>query len=234
MILGHIGARKGSKGVKGKNSRLIAGKPLIDWSLDQLCRNRNIDAVVVSTDDENIFMSSVKRGTIDIGLRPAELATDGASKWQVWQHSLQKAEEILGPVSAFVDLDCTSPLRWDEDIDNALSLFLEECPDLVLSCCEARKNPYFNLVEITESGSLSVSKPLPENIVARQQAPKVLEHAASTYVVAPTYLRSASFLYDGHVIPYIMPEERCLDIDSEFDFELIEYLLKKNINEKSA
>ena len=227
MIIGHIGARKGSKGVVGKNFRLIAGKPLIDWSLDQLLRNRNVDSVIVSTDDPEIYQHALKRGALDIGLRPDKLATDAASKWNVWQHSLAAAEEKLGPVTAFLDLDCTSPLREDVDIDNALALFRLEAPDMVMSCCEARKNPYFNLVEVGEAGGLQVSKPLPGNVVARQQAPTVYEHAASTYVVDPSYLRLADFLYDGHVIPYVMPAERCLDIDTEFDFKIVEFLMKE-------
>ena len=227
MILGHIGARKGSKGVVGKNVRPIAGKPLIDWSLEQLFRNENIDAVVVSTDDPEVYEHGLKRGALDIGLRPEKLATDSASKWNVWQHSLDAAEIKLGPVKVFLDLDCTSPLREDEDIDNALALFKSEAPDMVMSCCDARKNPYFNLVEMSKTGSLRVSKPLPGNVVARQHAPTVYEHAASTYVVAPSYLRSAGFLYEGHVIPYVMPTERCLDIDTEFDFKIVEFLMKE-------
>ena len=227
MILGHIGARKGSKGVVGKNFRPIAGKPLIDWSLDQLFRNKNVDAVVVSTDDPEVYEHGLKRGALDIGLRPEKLATDGSSKWKVWQHSLDVAEEKLGPITTFLDLDCTSPLREDEDIDNALDLFKSQAPDMVMSCCDARKNPYFNLVEVGETGSLQVSKPLPGNVVARQQAPTVYEHAASTYVLAPSYLRSAGFLYEGHVIPYVMPTERCLDIDTEFDFKIVEFLMKE-------
>ena len=139
MIVGHIGARASSKGVVGKNFRLIAGKHLIDWSLDQLLRNLNIDAVVVSTDDQKIYEHAVDRGALDIGLRPKKFATDEASKWNVWQHSLEKSEELLGEVTAFVDLDCTSPLRLDEDIDNAIALFKAEKPDMVMSCCNARK-----------------------------------------------------------------------------------------------
>ena len=211
----------------GKNFRPIAGKPLIDWSLDQLFRNENIDAIVVSTDDPEIYEHSLKRGALDIGLRPAKLATDSASKWNVWQHSLDASEEKLGAVSVFLDLDCTSPLRDDEDIDNALALFNSEAPDMVMSCCNARKNPYFNLVEVGETGSLQVSKPMPENVVARQHAPTVYEHVGVVYVVKPAYLRSASFLYDGQVVPYIIPSERCMDIDTEFDFKIVEFLMKE-------
>lgn len=226
MILGHIGARKGSKGVPRKNFRLICGKPLIDWSLDQLFAHPGVDAVVVSTDDEEIYEHAVMKGALKIGLRPVHLATDQAGKWGVWQHALDASQAVLDrPVTAFLDLDCTSPLRLPEDITNALDLFAREAPDMVMSCCEARKNPYFNLVEPDASGALHVSKPLPGGVVARQQAPVVYEHAASTYVVAPAYLHRSKGLWEGRVIPYLMPPERCVDIDSPFDFRLVEFLL---------
>jgi len=234
MIVGHIGARKGSKGVPGKNTRPICGKPLIDWSLDQLRAASRVDAVVVSTDDEALLEHALVKGALDIGLRPAHLATDTAGKWGVWQHALGEAEARVGPFDAFLDLDCTSPLRLPEDIDNALDLFFAEHPDMVMSCCEARKNPYFNLVEPDETGALHVSKPLPGGVVARQQAPVVWEHAASTYVVAPEYLKRAKGLFEGRVIPYLMPPERCIDIDSEFDFRIVEFLLKERENAGAA
>jgi N-acylneuraminate cytidylyltransferase len=111
------------------------------------------------------------------------------------------------------------------DIDGALELFFAERPDMVMSCCEARKNPYFNLVEPDATGALRVCKPLPGGVVARQQAPVVWEHAASTYVVDPAYLRRASGLWEGRVIPFLMPPERCLDIDTPLDFRIVEFLM---------
>jgi CMP-N,N'-diacetyllegionaminic acid synthase len=227
MILGHIGARKGSKGVPGKNFRTIGGRPLIDWSLDQLFAHPAVAAVVVSTDDAAIYDHAVGRGALAIGLRPAHLATDTAGKWGVWQHALQVSEPLCGKVDAFLDLDCTSPLRLPSDVTGALDLFVSAAPDMVMSCCEARKNPYFNLVEPDATGALHVSKPLPGGVVARQQAPVVYEHAASTYVVAPAYLRASDGLWGGRVIPYLMPPERCVDIDSPFDFDLVEWLLSR-------
>ena len=230
MILGHIGARKGSKGVPGKNFRPLCGKPLIDWSLDQLFANPRVDAVVVSTDDEAIYDHAVAKGALTIGLRPPHLATDTAGKWDVWQHALAAAEALTGPVTAFLDLDCTSPLRLPKDIDAALQLYIIEHPDMVMSCCEARKNPYFNLVEPDATGALHVSKPLPGGVVARQQAPVVYEHAASTYVVDPAYLKRSTGLWEGRVIPYLMPPERCVDIDTPFDFRLVEFLMQEALN----
>jgi len=226
MIIGHIGVRKGSRGVPGKNFRKICGKPLIDWSLDQLVESERIDRVVVSTDCPEILEHALARGTLPIGLRPASLATDGAAKWHVWQHSLEAAEKSTGPASVFVDLDCTAPLRLPEDIDLALDLYLAKKPDMVMSCCVARKNPYFNLVEPDDTGALRISKPLEQVIVARQHVPLVYEHAASTYVIDPDYLRTATSLLQGYVIPYVMPSERCWDIDSELDFRVVDFLLR--------
>jgi len=231
MILGHIGARKGSKGVPGKNFRPLCGKPLIDWSLDQLFANPRVEAVVVSTDDEEIYAHAVKRGALKIGLRPAELATDAAPKWGVWQHALAASQALVGPVSAFLDLDCTSPLRLPEDIDGALSLYQIEHPDMVMSVCEARKNPYFNMVEVDSTGRLQVSKPLPGGVWARQNAPVVYEHVGLVYVVDPAYLRRAKTIYEGRVIPYVIPSERCHDIDTPYDMRLVEFLLSEQLRE---
>ena len=83
MIVGHIGARKGSKGVPGKNFLMLEGKPLIAWSLEQLVRCPQVDLFVVSTDDERIFDFALQAGASDIGMRPAELSGDSVSKWNV-------------------------------------------------------------------------------------------------------------------------------------------------------
>ena len=68
---------------------------LIDWSLDQLLNNSRIEAVGVSTDDEEIYAHACAKNTVDIGRRPAELCTDTAPKWPVWQHSRAAVEEKL-------------------------------------------------------------------------------------------------------------------------------------------
>lgn len=228
-MIGHIGARKGSKGVPGKNFRNLCGKPLIDWSLDPLFDSDRIDAVVVSTDCPDMYAHAVAKGALDIGLRPAELATDDAPKWGVWQHALSAAEAIVGPATGFVDLDCTSPLRLPEDIDGAIDLFARDTPDMVMSVCESRKNPYFNMVETDDTGALGVSKPLEGGTWARQNAPVVYDHVGLVYVLDPAYLRAAKTIYDGRVIPYVIPAERCLDIDEPIDWKIVEFLMKDRL-----
>ncbi len=229
MIIGHIGARGGSKGVPGKNFKPMQGKPLIDWSLDQLIDCDRIDHVVVSSDDMAIYEHGLARGGLDIGPRPDHLATDGAGKFHVWQHALEEVEKIVGSVDTFVDLDCTSPLRLPKDLEGALDLYAAEQPDMVMSCAESRKNPYFNILELDEAGRLGPSKPLPGGVLARQQAPVTYDHVGLVYVLRAGYLKEANALFDGRVIPYEVPNERGLDVDSPFDWDMVDYLLGQQI-----
>lgn len=231
MIIGHIGARAGSKGVPNKNFRIMHGKHVIDWSLDQLLDHAQIDAVVVSTDSEAMYEHGLKRGGLDIGLRPADLASDTAGKFHVWKHALAEVEKQTGPVTAFVDLDCTSPLRLPQDITDAIDLFQSKQPDMVMSCCVSRKNPYFNMLETGDDGSLHVSKPLPGHVLSRQAAPMVYDHVGLVYVLNPDYLRSADSLFEGRVIPFEVPESRSLDIDSPLDWDIVEFMLGRQIEQ---
>lgn len=224
-----IGARGGSKGVAGKNFRPLLGKPLIAWSIEQALACPEIKRVVVSTDSEAIAAVSRAAGAHVPFMRPPELANDTAGKWEVWQHALAACEAHYGePIDLFVDLDCTSPLRDVEDISKAIAQFRASDVDAVFSVCEARKNPYFNMLEVVD-GVQRICKTLPKPIVRRQDAPKVYEHVASIYVLSPDYLRRGTGLLSGRTHGYDIGTAKSTDIDSEFDFELVEYLMKKRL-----
>lgn len=222
-----IGARGGSKGLSGKNTRPMLGKPLIAWSIEQALACPDISRVVVSTDSQEIADVARSFGAETPFLRPPELASDTAGKWQVWQHALEACEEAYkSPIDIFVDLDCTSPLRDVDDISKAIQQFKTSKVDAVFSVCEARKNPYFNMIEV-ENGCQRICKPLPGPIIRRQDAPKVYEHVASIYVLSPEYIRRGTGLLSGCTQGYDIGAAKSLDIDCEFDFELVEYLMAK-------
>ena len=224
-----IGARGGSKGVSNKNIRPLLGKPLIAWSIEQALACPEIERVVVSTDSPAIAEAAREAGAETPFMRPAELANDTAGKWEVWQHALTACEAHYGsPVDLFVDLDCTSPLRDVEDISKAISQFRASDVDAVFTVCDARKNPYFNMLE-EDDGILRICKKLPKPIVRRQDAPCVYEHVASIYVLSPDYLRRGTGLLSGRTQGYDIGTAKSPDIDSEFDFELVEYLMKKRL-----
>tara|TARA_B100001094_G_C18187736_1_gene804991 strand:+ start:2154 stop:2858 length:705 start_codon:yes stop_codon:yes gene_type:complete len=220
-----ICARKGSKGLRNKNIDNICGKPLIVWSIEQAKNSKLVDEIVVSTDCDNIASVSRDNGAKVYFMRPDHLSDDESGKWQVWQHAITEYRKITGnDMDIFLDLDCTSPLRNVSDIDNAINLYISSNVDAVFSICEAKKNPYFNMVEY-KNNILQLSKNLDSRIVRRQDAPKVYEHAASIYVISPNFLLKGTGLLDGNAIGYEMPNERCIDIDSNFDYRLVEFLM---------
>lgn len=229
-ILCVISARGGSEGLPNKNIRPLLGKPLLAWSIEQAKETPEISRVIVSTDSEEIAEVARNFGAETPFKRPLELASNEAGKWNVFQHALTKCEEIYREsYEAFVDLDCTNPLRDIADISNAIKQFRARRPggvDGVFTVCEARKNPYFNMLEIDAFGALKISKEAGTPIVRRQNAPPVYDHVASIYVLDPSYVRSASGLLDGHTEGYNIGYEKSIDIDSLVDFTLVEALLK--------
>jgi len=224
-----IGARGGSKGLANKNIRPLLGKPLIVWSIEQALACPEIDRVVISTDSPVIAEIARAVGAETPFIRPVELASDTAGKWDVWKHALAACEAYYEhPIDLFVDLDCTSPLRDVEDISKAIAQFRSSDVDAVFTVCNSRKNPYFNMLE-EEDGVLRISKELSRRIVCRQDSPSVFDHVASIYVLSPDYLRSGTGLLSGRTHGYDIGAAKSQDIDNEFDFEFVEYLMKKRI-----
>ena len=229
-IIFSICARGGSKGLPNKNISDFMGRPLITTTIEQARKSKYCNDIYVSTDSHEILEVAKKAGAKYIQLRPSNLSDDHASKFDVWKNHLQTIELSLGKsFDYFFDLDCTCPLRTSEDIDNMISSFLKvKKYDGIITVCDSRKNPYFNMLEL-ENNSLKISKKLPNNIVRRQDAPVVIDHVASMYLFTTDYIRHAKSLFEGNIIGYKVPYERSLDIDSESDRKMVKYLYK-NLN----
>lgn len=221
-----ICARGGSQGVPGKNIRLLLGKPLIVYTIEQARSCRGIDAVYVSTDDPKIAEIACAAGAQVPFLRPAELATATAPKIPVIQHLVEHVERAGMRVGRIVDLDPTSPLRTVGDIEACLRM-LDEETDVVITGYEAEKNPYFNMVEYHQDGTVALVKPLAYPVEARQLAPKVYAMNASIYVWHRRTLDKG--LWGGRVKLHVMPRERSIDIDTPLDFKLVELLLRERL-----
>ena len=224
-----ISARGGSKGLPNKNTKILLGKPLIAWSIQQALKTKLIDKVYICTDSKKIANTAIKFGAEVPFLRPKYLAKSSTNKFQVFKYFLNKIESYTKTkVNTYIDLDCTNPLRDIKDIENSINLFNRHRLniDCVLSVAEARKNPYFNLLEYNKNGFLTISKKIiKKHINRRQDAPEVLEHVANIYVMKPNFIRKKNNLLDGKIIGYKVPQAKSLDIDSKFDFEIISYLL---------
>lgn len=225
-----ICARGGSTGVPGKNTRLLLGKPLIVYSIEQALQCPEIEHVFVSTDSQEIADLAIDAGAKVLGLRPAHLATVNAPKLPVIRHLIDCVKESGVPVSRVVDLDPTSPLRDISDITQCLSL-LDRDADLVITGYEAEKNPYFNMVEEKPDGKIRTVKSLGEDVFARQEAPAVYSMNGSVYVWWENSLTSS--LWDGNVRLHVMPRERSIDVDDEVDWMMVELLMAQKVNYQS-
>lgn len=219
-----ICARAGSRGVPGKNTRMLHGKPLIAHSIEHALQCPAIDGVYVSTDSEHIADVARAAGATVLGLRPPELATSDAPKLPVIRHLVDSVIASGVTVDRIVDLDPTSPLRDAGDIMACLDL-LDEDTDLVITGYEADKNPYFNMVETKDDGTVRTVKSVGSDVVARQHAPSVYAMNGSVYVWWERTLTDS--LWDGNVRIHVMPRERSIDVDDEIDWMMVELLMAR-------
>ena len=228
-ILCTICARAGSKGVANKNLRLINNKPLIVYSIEQAIATKLFDQIVVSSDSKEIREVALANGATFCVDRPAELATDTAPKLPAIKHCVENAEKKFGQFEVIIDLDATAPLRESSDIIGALELLQSAQADNVITGTPAHRSPYFNLVETDVNGIVSLSKP-PANVVARRQdSPQCFDMNASIYVWRRQALFANENLFTSNTRLFVMPRERSLDIDSQADFEMVEWMMTKGL-----
>jgi CMP-N-acetylneuraminic acid synthetase len=223
-ILAIIPARGGSKGLPRKNIRLLAGKPLIAYTIEVALKSKYVDKVIVSTEDEEITEVSKKYGA-EVIERPNELAKDDTLTTDVIFHVLEILKVKNYNPDIVVLLQPTSPLRKAEDIDNAIELFLSSDCESVVSVCEIEHPPYwsFKIEEV-------YLKPLFDKRylrMRRQDLERTYIPNGAIYVSIPRTLYKYKGFYCNYIIPYIMPIERSVDIDNEIDFMLAELLVKK-------
>lgn len=226
--------RGGSKGVPNKNLRNLHGKPLMAYTISQAFETGLFEHIVVSTDSERIAETARRFGAEAWFLRPSALATDQAPKIPAIRHALVEAEKYYGKTfEVIVDLDATSPLRFVEDITGAYNQFIDENADILITACEARNNPYFNMVERV-NGSIQKVKQLDPPPVRRQDAPKVYDMNASIYIWKKDALLRHDTLFGEKTSLFVMPEERSIDIDTELDWGFVEYIIKGMIRKKNG
>ena len=218
-----IFARGGSKGVPNKNLREVAGRSLLARSVELALSHPSIDDCFVSTDSEDIANLAKSLGA-NVIERPSELATDNSPEWLAWQHAVQYLLESGEMFDRFVSLPTTAPLRRKEDITNCLEKLTQET-DIAITVCESSRSPWFNQIKIGSDG-LATLVNAGSGIFRRQDAPAVYDITPLAYVTTPSHILNHSGLWDGRVGVAIVPKERAIDIDSEFDLRVAELLLK--------
>ena len=222
-------ARGGSKGLPGKNLKSLGGLPLVAHSIRVGLEIPGVADVLCSTDSSEIKAVAEQHGASAPFLRPAELAEDDSPEWLSWKHL---ARHLIGasasPEDLLVSLPATAPLRTVADVELAIAKHRTSGADVVVSYTPAARSPWFNMVSEDADGFLhTVIESGADAVSRRQDAPKVFDLATVVYVTTLGFLLGADSLFEGTVAGVEIPAERAIDIDTQLDFDIAEYLFDR-------
>jgi N-acylneuraminate cytidylyltransferase len=219
-----IPARGGSKRIPRKNIKPLNGKPLIEYTIDVARKLAPDYNICVSTDDMEIAETVEQYGLKIPFIRPQCLSTDNAGTYEVLLHALNFYEQQGIFYTNVILLQTTSPFRNVEHVKEALGLYRNDI-DMVVSVKTSSANPYYNCFEETSEGFLYLSKGDGKTI-NRQNAPKVWMYNGAIYIINPDSLKKQPLSSFQRKIKYEMDEYHSLDLDTLFDWDMAEFMLK--------
>lgn len=226
-VCAFVFARGGSKGVPGKNIRNLAGEPLISYSITCALSSPYVDRVIVSTDDHEIASIAKQYGAEVPFMRPDELASDQSAEWLSWQHALNFLKDAGEMPDVFLSVPSTSPLRDVDDLNASIEKLIEGQFDVVLTVSEAARNPYFNMVKVKADGGVELAVRPDRPITRRQDAPVFYDITTVAYAARPDFILHNSGVFQGKVGTVVIPCERAMDIDTEHDFKVADFLMRE-------
>lgn len=225
-----IPARGGSKGVPRKNILTLNGIPLIAHTIENALKSKSVDRVFVSTDDPEIAQISKKFGA-EVVIRPQELSTDTSSSEEALLHvlvSLRQTERYEPDLTVF--LQCTSPLTDPEDIDATIKNLMDDNAD---SAFAAAPFHYF-LWEKNQQGCADGINHDKNTRVMRQDRNEQFLESGAVYVMKTDGFERCKHRFFGKTTFYVMPMERCLEIDTLVDFKIAEVLMREKLVKRAS
>jgi len=216
-ILGLIPARGGSKGLPGKNIKKLAGKPLIQRTLECAQESGVVDRIVLSTDDEEIAAIARGFGTDVPFMRPDELAADNTPMIDVAVHAIETLKEQEYEADALLLLQATSPFRTPDHIRKAVSLLGNN--DSVCSVVALPKGncPHY-LMKITDDGHLDFFMPNGAEITRRQDVPQAYKRDGTIFLTRSDVIWHDRTFYGATCVPMLLGAGECLSIDTQTDW----------------
>jgi len=230
-ILAIIPARGGSKGISGKNIRPLCGRPLIAWTIEAARQSNSLSQIIVSTDDSEIAHIAQAWGAEVPFLRPAELARDDTPGFATVLHTIEWIETTFQyQPDLIILLQPTSPLRTAQDIQAAIRLHYEKGADSVVSICPVHQHPFW-MKQLDEEGRMRDFIAQIQPVSNRQDLSSVYALNGAIYLARRDVLKQRKTWYTERTYGYVMPAERSLDIDTLWDWRLVEILLTETIRD---
>lgn len=224
-----IPARGGSKGVPHKNIKLLGGFPLIAYTIVACKLSKEINRVVVSTDDKEIANIAMEYGAEVPFFRPAELAADNSGDIEFVNHAINWFTEHGGKLPEFfVHMRPTTPLRENVVIDRAIKqLKQDESATSLRSAHEASESPYKWFVKNEFNYFHSISEGITNDAAnnGRQEFPTVYIPDGYVDVLRTDYIIKNKLLHGDKMLSFVSPN--CNEVDTESDFKLLEYQIEK-------
>ena len=223
-----ICARGGSKGLPGKNIKPLKGVPLIGHAINLAKTIDKISRIIVSTDSNEIASVAIEYGAEVPFMRPKQLALDNSPEWLVWRHAisyLEKEKEKKEKINGIIILPTTAPLRNKKDINNCIDKFENSDVDSVITVTQSHRNPYFNMVEVDKKGLSSIVIDDSNSVIRRQDAPTVYDMTTVAYVLKTDFINKFNGIFEGKVGSVLIPPVRSIDIDTELDFKIANFLI---------
>lgn len=225
-VVAMINARGGSVGVPRKNIRPLMGKPLIGYSIDVARKTRAIDRVIVSTEDEEIAEVAKSLGAEVPFMRPKELATSHAVQLDTIRYNIEKLEESGERVDIVVLLQPTAPLRKVEDVEGCLDLLIEKNADTCITVTDVGSRHPTGIYRKHQDGTLEPFVKADARGFNRQDLEQIYWRTGSVYVMRRDVIINQNAIYGEKVVGFEVPDERSFNIDTMFDWQLIEAWLE--------
>ncbi|MBL7813070.1 MAG: acylneuraminate cytidylyltransferase family protein [Bacteroidetes bacterium] len=227
-ILTMIAARRDSKGIPGKNWKMLGGRPLISWSIEAALEVSNAEDICISTNSQEVI--DIARNTYGLDVpfvRPEHLSSDTSTSREAILHAIDYYRDTLGKhYDALLQLQPTAPFRTKAQIEGCIHLFKNRQPEMVMSAYIPNLNPYYNLYSEDENGY--IGRAIPSPYIRRQDCPPVYALNGSIYVMDIATLRQKEVHAFEKVMKYVVPARYGIDLDTEEDWDLAEYLISKN------
>lgn len=226
-ILGVIPARAGSKRLPGKNIKILAGKPLIQWTMEAAKNSKLLANVIVTTDDDAIIALAKDVGVDAPFVRPKYLAEDQSSSIDVVKHAISFMEK-QGQVFDYVMLlQPTSPLRTSAHIDEAINLLYDKSSDGIISVCPTEHSPLWSNT-LGEDGKMDSFIPSKIKNARSQDLPAYYRLNGAIYIASIEKLRAENTMFiKDNIYAYRMTAASSVDIDESIDFTLAEAVMKE-------
>lgn len=226
-FLGIIPARGGSKGLPGKNIKVLNGKPLIAWTIETALKSNYLDEVMVTTDDNEIAKISKDFGAKVPFLRPEILAGDISTSFDAIKHTIDFYKyEMNKEYDYVILLEPTSPLREVQDIDKAIKILINSEADSIVGISRTEsQNPAF-LVTKDSNGLIYGYENKNIEILRRQDIKDVYFFEGTIYISKTNILLDKKTFYHENTIGYEVPKYKSLEVDDIYDFIMIESIIK--------